>query len=235
MKPYAPEHEEMMRRFYNSLNEKDGRRFAGFEALRFGHGGRSYIARVLGCSRNTVSKGAREVSGLPKGEVEQRIRKPGGGRKPYYVTWGAQLAEKFLAVLREHTAGDPMDERVRWTNLTPGEIVAALRAEHDIVVSKYVVRKLLQKHNYRRRKAQKKLGGNRPTAIAPPKELVCDWSGGGGVRSVLLEVVPLDRLCSWPCAPVVAHLCEKRDTCGNYWITEKKFYRFLYFGNFVIR
>ncbi len=158
MKPYAPEHEEMMRRFYNSLNEKDGRRFAGFEALRFGHGGRSYIARVLGCSRNTVSKGAREVSGLPKGEVEQRIRKPGGGRKPYYVTWGAQLAEKFLAVLREHTAGDPMDERVRWTNLTPGEIVAALRAEHDIVVSKYVVRKLLQKHNYRRRKAQKKLG-----------------------------------------------------------------------------
>ncbi len=158
MKPYAPEHEEMMRRFYNSLNEKDGRRFAGFEALRFGHGGRSYIARVLGCSRNTVSKGAREVSGLPKGEVEQRIRKPGGGRKPYYVTWGAQLAEKFLAVLREHTAGDPLDERVRWTNLTPGEIVAALRAEHDIVVSKYVVRKLLQKHNYRRRKAQKKLG-----------------------------------------------------------------------------
>ena len=158
MKPYAPEHEEMMRRFYNSLNEKDGRRFAGFEALRFGHGGRSYIARVLGCSRNTVSKGAREVSGLPKGEVEQRIRKPGGGRKPYYVIWGAQLAEKFLAVLREHTAGDPLDERVRWTNLTPGEIVAALRAEHDIVVSKYVVRKLLQKHNYRRRKAQKKLG-----------------------------------------------------------------------------
>ncbi len=105
------------------------------------------IARVPGCSRNTVSKGAREVSNLPKREVEQRIRKPGGGRKPYTVTWGEKLDEKFLEVLRDHTSGDPMDETVRWTNLTPNEIVRALREDHDIVVSKFVVRKLLKKHN----------------------------------------------------------------------------------------
>ena len=80
MEPYPLEVEETMRRIYNSLNEKDRRRFAGWEALRFGPGGRSYIARVLGCSRNTVSKGACEVSGLPQREVEQRIRKAGGGR-----------------------------------------------------------------------------------------------------------------------------------------------------------
>ena len=131
MEPYSPEFEETMRRYYNSLNEKDGRRFAGLEALRFGQGGRIYIAQVLGCSRNTVSKGAREVSGLPKRAVEQRIRKPGGGRKPYYVTWGTQLDEKFLEVLREHTAGDPMDEKVRWTNLTPGEIVGQVMLARD--------------------------------------------------------------------------------------------------------
>jgi len=100
MVPYPPEVEEGMRRFYHSLNEKDRRRFAGWEALRFGPGGRSYIARVLGCSRNTVSKGAREVSGLPTREVEQRIRQTGGGRKRYTVTWGPVLDEKFLAVLR---------------------------------------------------------------------------------------------------------------------------------------
>ena len=147
MTPYPPEVEERMCRFYNSLNEKDRRRFAGFEALRFGPGGRSYIARVLGCSRNTVSKGAREVSGLPQREVEQRIRKAGGGRKRYTVTWGPVLDEKFLAVLRDHTAGDPMDETVRWTNLTPGEIVKALRTEYDITVSKFVVSHLLKKHN----------------------------------------------------------------------------------------
>jgi hypothetical protein len=156
MKPYPPEIEEGMRRLYYSLNEKDRRRLAGWEALRFGPGGRSYIARVLGCSRNTVSKGAREVSGLPTREVEQRLRTKGGGRKRYTVTWGPVLDEKFLAVLRDHTAGDPMDDTVRWTNLTPGEIVKALRTEHDIVISKFVVYQLLKKHHYRRRKAQKK-------------------------------------------------------------------------------
>lgn len=157
MEPYSPEMEETMRRFYNSLNERERRRFAGFEALRLGHGGRRYIARVLGCSRNTVSRGAQEVSGLSQGEVASRIRQKGGGRKPYAVCWGTQLDEAFLAVLRQHTAGDPMNETVRWTNLTQGEIVAALRQDHGIVVSKFVVGKLLKKHNYRRRKAQKKV------------------------------------------------------------------------------
>ncbi len=173
MEAYSPEKEERMRSFYNSLNEKERRRFAGFEALQFGHGGRNYIAGVLGCSRNTVSKGALEVSGLPRKQVEEsirekgkkqppkkkcRIRKKGGGRKPYYAKMGQELDEKFLEVLREHTAGDPMDEKVRWTNLTHNEIVKALRLDHDLVVSTTVVRKLLKKHDYRRRKAQKRLG-----------------------------------------------------------------------------
>ena len=48
-----------------------------------------------------------------------------------------------------------MDERVRWTDLTVQEIVTSLQVDHEIKVSKSVVRKLLKKHNYRRRKAQK--------------------------------------------------------------------------------
>ena len=63
---YSRETEETMRSFYNSLNEKDGRRYAGLEALKIGHGGRSYIAEVLGCSRHTVSKGASAVVALPQ-------------------------------------------------------------------------------------------------------------------------------------------------------------------------
>ena len=155
MQPYGREIEEMMRRYYNSLNEKDRRRYAGLAALKFGHGGRSYIAKVLGCSRRTVSQGAREVSQLAKREVEQRIRKKGGGRKSYEEKL-AEIDEQFLAVLRDHTAGEPMDEKVRWTDLTLGEIVKTLREEHNIKVSKWVVRRLLNKHNYRRRQAQKR-------------------------------------------------------------------------------
>ena len=58
--------EENMRRFYKSLNEKDSRRYAGLEALKIGHGGRNYIAEILGCSRHTVSRGAKEVANLSK-------------------------------------------------------------------------------------------------------------------------------------------------------------------------
>ncbi len=152
---YDRETEETMRRFYNSLNEKDRRRYAGVEALKIGHGGRSYIADILGCSRRTISKGACEVSSLPKKEIDQRIREKGGGRKPYSDKY-VEIDKHFLLVLHDHTAGDPMDEKVRWTNLTLGEIVIALQEDHGIRVSKWVVRRLLKKHDYRRRKAKKK-------------------------------------------------------------------------------
>jgi len=155
MVPYPQETEQCMKRFYETLSEKDRRRYAGIAALNYGHGGRNYIAQVLGCSRRTVSKGAKEVSGLSTAETEKRIRRPGGGRKSYQVSW-VDIDEKFLQVLRDHTAGDPMDETVRWTDLSVKEIVQLLRDGHDIKVSKSVVRKLLKKHNYRRRKAQKK-------------------------------------------------------------------------------
>jgi len=89
MQPYPPETEEILRRYYDSLNEKDRRRYAGIEALKLGHGGQNYIAEILGCSRRTVRKGAVEVSGLPariaakKIGKSPKIRKTGGGRKPY--------------------------------------------------------------------------------------------------------------------------------------------------------
>jgi hypothetical protein len=155
MVTYPQEIEQRMRQFFESLSEKDRRRYAGIEALKYGHGGRNYIAHVLGCSRRTVSQGAKDVSGLSRAETEKRIRRPGGGRKSYQDIWG-DIDEKFLHVLRDHTAGDPMDETVRWTDLRVKEIGQLLRDDHGIHVSKSVVRQLLKKHNYRRRKAQKK-------------------------------------------------------------------------------
>jgi len=137
------------------LSEKDRRRYAGSAALRLGPGGQNYIARLLGCSRNTVRRGAREVSNLPEREVDQRIREAGGGRHRYDETY-PEIDAQFLEVLKDHTAGDPMDEQVVWTDLTPQEIAELLEKQHQVRVSKSVVRKLLEKHHYRRRKAQKK-------------------------------------------------------------------------------
>jgi hypothetical protein len=49
-----------------------------------------------------------------------------------------------------------MDERVRWTNLRPWEIAQRLAERYELKISRTVVRKLLKKHHYRRRKALKK-------------------------------------------------------------------------------
>ena len=49
-----------------------------------------------------------------------------------------------------------MDETVKWTNLTRQEIALLLKGE-GITVSVTVVDQLLERYNYRKRKAQKRL------------------------------------------------------------------------------
>jgi len=159
MTGYSPGVEQYMRDYYETLSENDRRRYAGIEAMKLGRGGTTYIAKVLGCSCKTVRKGRSEIVRLSKeskkDKGKRRIRKRGGGRKPYDVTH-PDINEKFLDVLKYHTAGNPMDETVLWTNLRPAEIAHLMYVEHGLKVSRTVIRKLLKKHNYRRRKAQKK-------------------------------------------------------------------------------
>ena len=78
---YEPEIESRMRAYYQTLSEKDGRRFAVLEAKRLGYGGITYIARVLGCSAKTIERATDELDGLPDDPLAGRIRAPGGGRK----------------------------------------------------------------------------------------------------------------------------------------------------------
>ena len=78
---YSPEIEDRMRGFYQTLAEKDRRRFAALEALRLGHGGMEYVAGVLGCSRRTIERAAEELQELPDDPVAGRQRRPGAGRK----------------------------------------------------------------------------------------------------------------------------------------------------------
>jgi hypothetical protein len=59
--PYTFIMELGMQHFYNSLNEKDKRRYAGIEASKLDHGGISYIAELFNCSRQTVSAGLEEI------------------------------------------------------------------------------------------------------------------------------------------------------------------------------
>jgi hypothetical protein len=78
---YEPHIEERMRRFAETLSERDRRRFAALEAARLGHGGVEYIAEVLGCSTRTIERGADELDQLPTDPAAGRVRRPGAGRK----------------------------------------------------------------------------------------------------------------------------------------------------------
>lgn len=73
--------EGQMRNVFQTLNEKDQRRFAAIEARQKGHGGIKYISEVLGCSTTTIRRGIAELDQLPDDPAEGRVRRPGAGRK----------------------------------------------------------------------------------------------------------------------------------------------------------
>jgi len=75
--PYPQHIERQMKELYQSLNERERRRYAGVEASKLGRGGVAYISRLLGCDHKTICRGERELDdppALPPG----RIRKKGG-------------------------------------------------------------------------------------------------------------------------------------------------------------
>lgn len=154
MQPYAANIEQQMQRLYQSLNERDRRRYGAIEAAKLGHGGIRYISDLFGCNYRTLVFGMDELQDEQAME-QSSIRQEGGGRKSAFEQI-AGLDDVFLRVIEQHTAGSPMDETVKWTNLTRQEIVELL-AKEGINVSVTVVDQLLEKHHYRKRKAQKRL------------------------------------------------------------------------------
>jgi hypothetical protein len=154
MQPYPAHIEAQMQRYYQSLSEKDSRRYAAIEAVKLGYGGQAYIRGLFGCHHETLALGFAELED-EKALEQDRIRQVGGGRKSAFETIEG-LNEAFLRVLERHTAGSPMDETLKWTNLKRHEIAALLK-EEGINVSVTVVDQLLKQHNFRKRKAVKTL------------------------------------------------------------------------------
>lgn len=77
MKPYAEKVERHMKALYDSLSEKDRRRYAAVEAEKLGHGGVQYVADLFECEPETVVHGREDVEQLPADEAADRVRKKG--------------------------------------------------------------------------------------------------------------------------------------------------------------
>lgn len=155
MQLYFPFIERDIKTFYEMLPENEKRIYAAIEAQKIGYGGISYISQIVNCSRTTIYRGISELKYLNNNSnnLIDRIRKPGGGRKPYDIIY-PNINEQFLDVLKHYTAGSPMKD-VIWTDLSPSDIIEKLKEKHDVTVSKTVVDQLLKKHKYGLRKMLK--------------------------------------------------------------------------------
>ena len=155
---YSPEIESQMRNFYNSLSEKDRRRYAAIEVTKFGYGGTAYISHILQCDEKTITRGQRDLNTELSSETT-RVRQKGAGRKHVLATTQG-LDDAFLDILKNNTAGSPMDETIKWTNLSRPAIAKKLE-EQGFKVSVTVVDRLLKKHDFRRRQAFKVEAGKK--------------------------------------------------------------------------
>ena len=157
----APDIEQLLRQYYQSLSEKDRRRLAAVEALTLGHGGTTYISHILGCDPHTMQEGIRELKHLPADPAGKRVRKAGGGRKKTEAKH-PELIQHVQHTIKERIAGDPMRDDVLWTDVTPQEIADSLHA-HGVCAGPRIVRRLLDTLGWARRQRAKVLpGGDSP-------------------------------------------------------------------------
>ena len=75
MKPYSAAVESRMTRFYQSLNERDRRRYAAIEAIKLGRGGVGFISRLLRCDPKTIAHGVQELEAEEQLATERQRKK----------------------------------------------------------------------------------------------------------------------------------------------------------------
>lgn len=76
MEAYPVDIERAMKRLYDWLAEKDRRRYAAVEALKLGHGGVEYLARLLQCDPKTIRQGMQDLEAT-EDPAAGRVRKKG--------------------------------------------------------------------------------------------------------------------------------------------------------------
>ena len=74
---YSTTIERHMQQLYDSLSEKDRRRYAAIEAEKLGHGGIRYVAELFECDEATIRHGREDVEQLPQDDAMGRVRKKG--------------------------------------------------------------------------------------------------------------------------------------------------------------
>lgn len=69
----------------------------------------------------------------------------------------AELSAQIHSIVASHTAGSPVDEKVKWTYLKPQEIAQEYEEVHGERISKKVVKRILKQAGYVKRKPSKSI------------------------------------------------------------------------------
>ena len=127
------------------LNERERRLWAAVEAKSLGYGGISAVARGTGISRRAIHLGLQELRSRLSSWLPQRIRSPGGGRKPLVVTQ-PELPEALEALVEPTARGDP-ESSLRWTGKGVRRLATELQ-ERGFHIERQKVADLLHERGY---------------------------------------------------------------------------------------
>ena len=97
----------------SQLDERQRRLFAAAEARAAGRGGIAAVSRVTRIAASTIGRGLKEIDAPETSPPPDRVRRPGGGRKPLTET-DPRLLDDLNALVDPDARGDPMSP-LRWT------------------------------------------------------------------------------------------------------------------------
>lgn len=109
------------------MDERMRRQWAAAEAQAYGWGGVRAVSRAIRMSPNTILKGLAELEQRarnPKAPMDDRIRRPGGGRKAL-TEIDPELQEALERLVDPVTRGDP-ESPLRWTCKSTTQLARAL-------------------------------------------------------------------------------------------------------------
>ena len=127
-------------RVLRTLNEYQARLYAADRAMDHGRGGITWLSKLTGMSRTTITKAVAELSRRRTlaEAVGGRIREAGGGRRKVEEA-DPGLRAQLGKILEETTAGDPMSA-LRWTNKSTQGMAEELTRQGHPVSDKTVAR-----------------------------------------------------------------------------------------------
>lgn len=137
------------------LNEKQRRILAASEAKAYGRGGIQTVATITGMCRQTIYHG---LADLTEGDISDRVRKPGGGRKKLSEQ-NPKLVKKIEDLIDHVTRGDP-ESLLRWTSKSVRKLESCL-VKAGISISYRTVARILNQQEYSLQANRKTLDGKK--------------------------------------------------------------------------